>query len=137
MKMMNPNGRSLMRASGDCPSDRDKLAFSVFAYIAGCDRKWPHFWTTGKSPGVSYVYEHKQSGEDRIGESPRHANLLPRRKAEVVGGADIDSAGAILNRKALIKCARAEQSGSNCNRTFDGHNSSPAVDCALRRSRLS
>ena len=43
----------------DCSSDRDKLAFRVFANVARGDCKRPYFWTTGKSSRVSYINEYK------------------------------------------------------------------------------
>src|SRR5215813_8960110 len=105
----------------DCSGDRHELAFSVFADVPGGHRKRAHFWTTPVYFDVGHIDEHEQSGQNRIGESPGHAHLLSRRKTEIVGNADIDAASAILDRKALIKRARAERAGRNRDRAINGH----------------
>ncbi len=115
----------------DRSSDRDELAFSVFAHVAGFDRKRLHFWTTAMRFDCGHIYEHEQSGQDCISELPCHANLLPEPKAKVVRSADVDSTRAILNRKALIESARAECTRRNRNRTINGDNGSQRQTACL------
>ena len=45
----------------DCSSDGDKLAFRVFAYVAGFNRKWPHFRTTGLKSSTLFAQPFKLS----------------------------------------------------------------------------
>jgi len=42
----------------DGSSDRYEAAFSGFTYVAGCNRKRPHFWTTPMSFDDGHVDEH-------------------------------------------------------------------------------
>ena len=58
---------------------------------------------------VGHIIANEQPRQHVIGECPCHTHLLPWRKPEIVGNADVDAAGVILNREALLKGAGAER----------------------------
>ena len=97
--------------------------FAAVVGPSGCGKSSLMKLVTGLVPpdtGDITIFGDKVRGPVKIaGMAFQNPNLLPWRKPKIVGDADIDAAGVILNREALIEGARAERTGRHCDGTVD------------------
>lgn len=78
---------------------------------SGRDGERLHLRAAAVGFGVCHVSQDEQPRLHGVGERARDPHLLPRREPEVVGRADVDATGVVLNGEALIEHAGAERAG--------------------------